>query len=245
MKIEIDVLKGKITEFSNNKATERNISNATFVLEGNLETSIDITKEYNEKLIEENLSLRNELNKTLIKENERLKEDINILTRTFPNKLTTDINCKHKTYKEYLHSSGWDNKLVILDENDEDNICEYIKINESGSTYLINIKFPQGTKITIDPGYIFGLLILDKDGKEIPDNTKIRIIKDIPSDDISTLLEINYSDIKMNNGNSGYIFNKGFAINAQYHLIITTIQRPDVPKKNIMFRLMFDYWIRY
>ncbi len=153
-------------------------------------------------------------------------------------------NCKYKMHKEHLHSLGWSNKLVILDQNDTNNVCECIKIKESSSTYLIQIIFPMGTKITVYPGYTFGLLILDKDGKEIPDNTKIRIIKDIPSDDISTLVSIFYSDIKMNNGKSGYIFDKGFEINARWHLVISSVPQLDIPKENVMFRLMFDYWTK-
>ena len=205
MKIEIDVVKGKITEFSDNKVLERNINNATFVLEGNIEENNNITKEYIDNSIK---------------------------------------NCKYKTYKEHLHSLGWNNKLVILDQNNVNNICEYIKIKDITSSYLIRIVFQKGTKITVDPYYTFGLLVLDRNGKEIPNDTKIRIIKDIPSDDIRILLNIYYSDIKMNNGKSGYIFDKGFECNANWHLIITSPQQLDVPKENVMFRLMLDHWTK-
>jgi len=213
------------------------------LINDDIEIKYDLSQKDINRLIEENYSLRNELNKSLIRESEKIREDINISTRTFPNK-STEEDCKYKIYKEYLHGLGWSNKLVILDQNDTDNICKSIKIKEPTSTYLIKIIFPEGTKITVDPGYIFGLIILDKDGREIIDDTEIKIIKDMPSDETKTLLSIYYSDIKMNNKKSGYVFDKGFVINARWNFIITTYRKLDIPKENIMFRLMFDYWTK-
>ncbi len=148
----------------------------------------------------------------------------------------------YEEYKDYLRSEGWKYKLVTLNQDDEDKICESIQIFgfEKDDNLAFNIKFPDNVRITIDKNYTFKLNILDETGSEIPDNTKIFIEKIIPSCNIVTLAKIFYSDIK-----NGYKFDKFIEIIDWYHLIVYVIKQPSIiPKENIKFEFTFDYWTK-
>ena len=149
-------------------------------------------------------------------------------------------------YKEYLQSLGWSNNgLMILDQNDNNKICEDIKIKEKNSTWLIKIKLSEVSKMMFMPGYTFSLILLDKNGKEIPDDAIITILKSIPGESLQTLFKLKYSDIKMNNGKSGYTFHKLSEINTKWYFAVAIdYHKFDIPRENVMFRLMFDYWTK-
>ena len=147
----------------------------------------------------------------------------------------------YKDYKNFMFDNGYKNKSVILDQIDKDNVCEKIEISSPKWCSLIRIYLRN--IISVDKGYLFGLIILDKNGKEIPDDTKIRISKD---DIVATLIileTVNYSDIKMSNENGGYKINRMFEIGSNFLLIIDTpFIFHDIPKENIKFKIEIDLW---
>jgi hypothetical protein len=93
--------------------------------------------------------------------------------------------------------------------------------------------------------YPFGLYIVDKDGKEIPDDTKIRIIKDEPSVTIAQLERSSYSDIKMRNGEATHRLEKGVEFRGGELFIIYIINsQNDIRSENVQFKMKVDLWSR-
>lgn len=104
---------------------------------------------------------------------------------------------------------------------------------------------------SIPTEYKHSIFIMDKNGKEIPDNTKIRIkyCRDkIQTYDIARLY---YSDVKKE-----FNFHNNVRVNCERpnyniiahscHLIIEIIEhKVNIPKENIKFKIKIDYWTNY
>jgi hypothetical protein len=96
-----------------------------------------------------------------------------------------------------------------------------------------------------DLAYPFGLKIIDKDGKEIPDDTKIRIVKDEPSVTLLQLEKLSYSDIKMKNGEAMHRLKKNVEFRGGEYLIIHIINfQSDIRSENIQLKMKADIWSR-
>jgi hypothetical protein len=115
--------------------------------------------------------------------------------------------------------------------------------NDQKISIMGKMQTPRG--VHIDTAYSLGLYITDENGEEIPDDTKIRITKDKPSDAIVQLARIFYSDIKMKNGNASYTFQHGIELNCGQHLMVYVVNSGcNVPIENIKFKMEIDLWNR-
>ena len=160
----------------------------------------------------------------------------------------------YEEYKEYLAEKGYTNKLVTLDQNNNDKIFRFFdvkKINKS-TFHFIQFQFQENIKITMDETYTISLYITDKNGIEIPDDTIITIRQYAPSSRAplsgKTLARVKYLDIKITNKNNGYKFDNIIEILSVYHIFIyaTHFNREliNIPKKNINFKMTCDIWSR-
>ena len=157
-------------------------------------------------------------------------------------------------YVDYLSGNGWRRELITLNEHNL-NIVSIRDVQKDITGCVIDIVCPAGQKMAImgrmqtprgtslDSAYSLGLCITDENGIEIPDNTKIRIAKVKPSEDIIQLARIYYSDIKMQNGKSMYTFQHGIELNGEVHLNIFVVDSPrNIPITGIKFKLETDIW---
>jgi len=104
---------------------------------------------------------------------------------------------------------------------------------------------PRGSDTGV--AYSLGLYISDDNGEEIPDDTKMRITKVKPSEDIIQLARIFYQDMKMTHHGedfeTSYRFRRGIELNGEDHLNIYIINSPkNIPSENIKFKIEADLW---
>lgn len=157
-------------------------------------------------------------------------------------------------YVDYLSGNGWKRELIVINEHSTD--LAYTKgVRKDNTGCIIDITCPPGRKMTfmgrrqvplgVDPNmaYYLGLYIADENDKEIPDNTKIRIAKVKPSEDVVQLARVYYSDVKMKDGKAVYSFTQGIELNGEVHFMIFVVDsRCNIPDENIKFKIETDIW---
>ena len=159
-------------------------------------------------------------------------------------------------FVDHLSVNSWERELIVINEHSA-HLVDISSVQSGDSHCIIDIKCPIGTKMTfmgrnqipadidINTAYSLGLYITDENGKEIPDNTKIRITKNKTCEEIVQLARIYYSDVKMENGKSMYSFNYGIELNSENHLMVHVVNSEcNIPDTGIKFELESDIWIR-
>ena len=171
-----------------------------------------------------------------------------------PTTIDADGPPQYADYVDYLSEGGWGRQLITLNEYNL-NFVSIRNVQKGSTNCVIDIVCPAGQKMAImgrmqtprgtslDSAYSLGLCITDENGIEIPDDTKIRIAKVKPSEDIIQLARIYYSDIKMQNGKAVYTFKHGIELNGEVHLNIFVVDSPcNIPTTGIKFKLETDIW---
>jgi len=161
-------------------------------------------------------------------------------------------------YVDHLSGRGWHRELLVIDENNT-NIVTTSGVSENTTGTIVGVRCPAGMKMSImgtqqiprgadtRVAYLFGLYITDDNGEEIPDETKIRITKLKPSEDVIQLARIFYQDIKMirhgEDFDASYRFRRGIELNGQDYLNVYVINSPkNIPLENIKFKIEADLW---
>jgi len=171
--------------------------------------------------------------------------------------LVLDDSPYYGDYVDYLSEQGWTRQLITINELST-NLVDIRDVRKNNNGRIIDIKCPDDQKISImgkmqtprgvhiDTAYSLGLYITDENGEEIPDDTKIRIVKEKPSDAIVQMARIFYSDIKRKNGEKGpYTFQHGIELNSGQHLTINIVNSGcNIPEENIKFEMEIDLWNR-
>jgi hypothetical protein len=163
---------------------------------------------------------------------------------------------RYNGYVDYLSSKGWDRQSITIDQYSEDFVSVY-GVNKGNTGNIVVVRCPSGKMMSImgkkevsqdqdrDFIHFFGLYITDEDGKEIPDYTRIRIVKDEPSVTIAQLGRPSYSDIKMKNEYAMYRLEKNTEFHGGEYLIMQVINsQKDIRSENIQFKMKFDFWSR-
>jgi hypothetical protein len=158
-------------------------------------------------------------------------------------------------YVDYMSGNGWTRELITIDELNP-NFVSLESVQKGNTGNIIYIACPAGRKMSFmgkmqiprgtDPSsaYSLGLYATDENGKEIPDDTKIRITKEKTSDYVIQLARVYYSDIKMKNGKAGYAFTQGIELNGEDYLGVFVVNANcNIPAKNIRFKIETDFWI--
>jgi len=159
-------------------------------------------------------------------------------------------------YVDYMLQQGWIRKFTLLDEQND-----YVTISGASNSYttcVAHVRCPAGCKMTlmgkqqiprggnIDVAYSLELYITDENGKEIPDDTKIRITKARSSEYVIQLARIYYDDIKMNNKYGAYRFTQGFELQEDDLLEIFVVEsKYNISAKNIKVKIETDLWSKY
>ncbi len=160
-------------------------------------------------------------------------------------------------YVDYMLGRGWHRELIAINQNNT-NIVTTQSIYKDTTHNIVDVRCPAGMKISImgtqqvplgadaRVAYSLGLYITDNNGREIPNDTKIRITKVKPSEDIIQLTRIFYQDIKMTKeGEALYRFRQGIEMNGQEYLVAHMINAPEeIPSENIKFKMEADLWAR-
>jgi len=160
----------------------------------------------------------------------------------------------YSEYVDYMFARGWNRQSITIDQNSAD--FAYVNsVNKGNTGNIIRIRCPSCKIMSVmnkkeafqgkdrDLMHFFGLYITDEDGKEIPDDTKIRIVKGEPSVTILQLERPLYSDIKMKNGDVIYGLEKSTEFHGGEYLIIYVINsQKDIRSENIQFKMKFDLW---
>lgn len=146
----------------------------------------------------------------------------------------------YEEYKKRYFKEHQEYKNVKLTQDND--ICEFVKvidIDKSKNTQFLRLWNFKHHNMIIHTSHKYSLYIMDENGNEIPDNTKIRVVKEKLSEYITSLANIDYSNIK-----NGYTFSN--VINVPHEVYVGfTIINPEnnIPKENIKFSFEFDYWI--
>ena len=158
-------------------------------------------------------------------------------------------------YIDYLGGRGWSRNTTTLDENNTEIV--YTRSAHKGITStIVDVICPPGMKMTmmgrqqvprgadITMAHSISLYITDENGKEIPDNTKIRITKDRPSDFVIQLARVFYGDIKKTEDERmSYSFVNGIELNGEDHIMIFAVNPEcDISQENIKFEMEADLW---
>ena len=167
-----------------------------------------------------------------------------------------DVNPDYGDYVDYLSNLGWSRELININEK-KYTLVDVSKANIGDTTRIAYVRCPAGQKISImgtqqiprggelSVAYSLGLYITDENGKEIPDDTKIRIVKCKPSEFIVQLARTHYSEIKMIKGESQFRFKNGIELNGEQLLQIFLVNSTcNIPSENIKFKIEADMWIR-
>ena len=146
-------------------------------------------------------------------------------------------------YEKFLKMQSIANltyKHITIYENDYKNFAK-IKYTCDPTCKIVDMLFLK--PLTIPTNYNHSLFITDKTGKEISDDTKIKIkyCKDkIQTYDIAKLY---YYDVKRTNKNGGFNFHNNIKVNLDYHFVIEIVEsKIDISKENIKFTINIDYW---
>lgn len=170
-------------------------------------------------------------------------------------------NVEHKKpsyeeYIDYLLGRGWHRLSITIDQSSKD-FVSINSVSKGNTDNIVTIRCPNGKIMSImgtkeifqggnpDLAYPFGLYITDEDGKEIPDDTKIRIVKDEPCVTLIQLERSLYSDIKMKNGESVHRFKRGVEFHGGEYIMISVINSQNyIRSENIQFKMKTDLWDR-
>ena len=158
-------------------------------------------------------------------------------------------------YVDYMLGRGWHRELITIDENNT-HISNIQNIHRDTTGCVIDIVCPTGMKMSImgmqqvprgadaNISYSLGLYIIDENGKEIPDDTNIRIEKERTCEAFVQLARIYYSEIKMRDRDTNFRFRQGVELNSQEHLMIYIVNSGcNVPAENVKFALEADIWV--
>lgn len=162
-------------------------------------------------------------------------------------------NFLYGDYVEYLSGNGWNREFIALNEFNL-SFVDIRSANKDNTGCFIDIICPSSHKMTTMgrkqvPGghkafaYSLGLNITKENGKEIPDNTKIRITKMKSSDYVIQLARVSYCDIKMENRDAKYKFDQGVEINGDVHIMLYVVNPEcDISSAYVGFKMEMDFW---
>jgi len=106
-------------------------------------------------------------------------------------------------YVDYMMTNSWHREVVTLDQNNT-NIVKTCGVRKDATSAVVDVRCPAGMKLSImgrrqvpsdadvRMAYSLGLYITDENGEEIPGYTKVRIVKDKPSESIIQLVRAFY-----------------------------------------------------
>lgn len=148
----------------------------------------------------------------------------------------------YEDYKEHLHKLGWIDIPTILNQDSED----FVSINniKKGSNYrVIDISCPDYTKMCVSTNHSLGLYIVNENGLEISDDTKIKVIFLEPSVTYLPILNILYSEIKMKNEIPKCKLKKTICLRGGTYIYIDiNNSKSYISKENIKFKITCDKW---
>ncbi len=148
----------------------------------------------------------------------------------------------YEDYKKYMKSIDYIDKLITENQTNSKIFITKGKAKyDCCSCAILHTKIPYGDRISVDTNYCLKIELQDENGKEIPNDTKIRIIKHETSATIKNLTKspfIHYSDVKC-----GYKFDTFFEVTNPYHISIL-LNNVNILIKNIEFEFTFDYWTK-
>ncbi len=155
-------------------------------------------------------------------------------------------------YKDYIQHSkeqGWlfeETKILTINDVNNDNSYRKDNIKKGKTGILIRFICPQHKKITYygktyDNPYGIGLKIINKNGIEIPDFTKIKINKE-SSDGIIQLKRTQYCQIKIiENDEMPFKIDYAFELyDSQQFIIYVVNSLVDINIENIQFKMKVD-----
>lgn len=160
-------------------------------------------------------------------------------------------------YVDYMLGREWHRELIILDQNNT-NIVSICGIQKDYTSTVVDVRCPSGMQMSImgtkqvpsgadsNIAYSLGLYTTNENGEEIPDDTKMRITKVKPSEEVIQLARLLYSDIKMTqNGEAAYRFRQGIELHGEEHFVVHVINsQNNIPAENVKFRMEVDLWAR-
>jgi hypothetical protein len=169
-------------------------------------------------------------------------------------------------YVEYMESLAWRRNQIVIEETSTQFITLY-NAEAHTNTKVIDIKCPPGMKLTIKgtnqiregadtrTAHVLKTLITDSKGNEIPFNTKIRIIKEKPSEETIQINKGFYGDINLTRNNENqklykldtewFRFQQGIELTGEQHLEIWSIDcERDIYANNTKIILECDLWVQ-
>lgn len=163
-------------------------------------------------------------------------------------------NSKYIDYVKYLNDKGYTIEKMNIDDKSE--IVTKMSLAKGSFGTVVDVRCPAGHKIII-PGreqlqenaYTLNVIFADKDNIEIAPDTRIRIVKEKISQEITIVETMFYKDIsitkylktlpnEIKSESEYYKFDQGIEIGPEQHLRIEVI-RPDIDidVSNIKFSL--------
>lgn len=176
----------------------------------------------------------------------------------------------YDAFGHHMETQGWIREQLSIDESST-NLVTTNDINVGDTRNVIDIRCPAGRSITImgveqvpngiDPATAHRVIldIRDTYGVEIPGNTKIRIVKMKPSQQIVQLVREFYSIFSLNRAitteigtirvykadNELYRWRRGVMLNEEELLRIEIINSEvKIPSGNVKFTIDMDLWAR-
>lgn len=165
---------------------------------------------------------------------------------------------EYSEYVQYLRDQGYSREQLNIDENSE--IVSIRSLAKGSIGTVIDIRCPCGHKMIITgrtqlpEGHALALRFADIDNIEIAPDTRIKILKEKISQEITIVESMFYKDIttteylktppnKTKPYEKFYRFNRGIEINGEEHLKIDVIN-PDIviDAKNVKLSLDIDFW---
>jgi hypothetical protein len=155
--------------------------------------------------------------------------------------MTFDTKREYEDFLRMQKTAYIKYQTVIINENNYENLCKIKYVNKYPKFQRIDMLFLKPFSIPIE--YKHFLYICDKTGKEIPDDSKVRIR--YCKDKIQTYdkARLYYSDVKRTNEKNGFNFNNIIKVNWNYHFMIEIIEpKVDIDIKNIKFEIKVNSW---
>ena len=153
-------------------------------------------------------------------------------------------------YEEFLYKqkiTHVEPKKSLLNEKNCENMCKFFGckyIDKYPKYYAIDMDLKK--LFTIPTNYNHYLYVEDKNGKEIPDNSKVRMIVGYSVDCLGDVARLFYSDVKSNNKTNGFHFHNNIKRFLYNHFIIELVEpKVEIDVKNIKFNFVIDVWDSY
>lgn len=169
-------------------------------------------------------------------------------------------------FVNYMEGLAWRRSQICLEETNT-NIVTLNNVNSNTNGVVIDIRCPAGSKMTfygmyslpegndIRTAHVLKLVLSDEDGKEIPFNTQMRLIKHKVCEEIIQIDRPFYGDLNLTRNienedrilyktdDQFYRFRQSIELNSEDHLEIYTYKcERNICAKNTKLSLECDLW---